>query len=219
MTMRISLLLGAAGLIALSACTTNPDGTTSINKTGTGALAGAVVGGLYGAGRDDDKNNQGDDILKGAAVGALGGAVIGNVLQKQEQDLRQVMTTPGVQIINRGSYLQVILPSGLLFASDSSAVSGAAQNDLYGLAQNLQKYPSSRVEIIGHTDSSASDAHNLDLSQRRAQSVGGILSAAGVPASRLVMIGRGESQPIASNDTAEGRAQNRRVEILIRPTS
>ncbi|MFV0411528.1 MAG: OmpA family protein [Paracoccus sp. (in: a-proteobacteria)] len=217
--MRVSLFLGTASLIALSACTTNPDGTTSVNKTGAGALTGAVVGGLYGAGRDDDKNNQGKDILKGAAIGALGGAVVGNVLQRQEQDLRKVMTTPGVQIINRGNYLQVIMPSGLLFASDSAAVSGAAQNDLYGLAQNLQQYPNSRIEIIGHTDSTASDAHNMDLSQRRAQSIGGILSAAGVPASRLVMAGRGESQPIASDDTAEGRAQNRRVEILIRPTS
>ena len=75
------------------------------------------------------------------------------------------------------------------------------------------------MEIYGHTDSTASDAHNLDLSQRRAQSVGGILTASGVTPSRLVMVGRGESQPVATNDTQEGRAQNRRVEILIRPTN
>lgn len=216
MNMRVSLLLGTAGLMVLGACT-NPDGTP-MSKTTQGAIGGAVLGGLYGAGRDDDKNNQGDDIVKGAILGAAAGAVTGNILEAQERDLRQVMTTPGVQIINRGDYLQVVLPSGLLFASDSAAVSGQAQNDLYGLAQNLQQYPNSRVEIYGHTNSTASDAHNLDLSQRRAQSVGGILSAAGVAASRLVMIGRGESQPVASNDTAEGRAQNRRVEILIRPT-
>ncbi|WBU58252.1 OmpA family protein [Paracoccus sediminicola] len=220
MKMRVSLLLGTVGAMALGACT-NPDGTmvgSNLSKTQQGALIGAAAGAAYGAQRDDDSNNEGDDIVKGAVLGAAAGAVAGNILERQEQALRQVMTTPGVQIINRGDYLQVVLPSGLLFASDSAAVSGQAQNDLYGLAQNLQQYPNSRVEIYGHTDSTASEAYNQDLSQRRAQSVGGILSAAGVNSARLSMVGRGESQPIASNQTEEGKAQNRRVEILIRPT-
>ncbi|WBU63082.1 OmpA family protein [Paracoccus aerodenitrificans] len=221
MNMRVSLLLGAASVLALGACATNPDGTTGtgLSRTQQGALAGAAVGALYGAQRDDDDNNQGRDAARGALVGAAAGAVVGNILERQEQSLRQVMTTPGVQIINRGDHLQVILPSGLLFGSDSAAVSGQAQNDLYGLAQNLQQYPNSRVEIYGHTDSTASESYNLDLSERRAQSVGGILTAAGVSGQRLVMIGRGESQPVASNDTEAGKAQNRRVEILIRPTN
>lgn len=221
MNMRISLLLGAAGVIGLGACT-NPDGTTvgsNMSKTQQGAVIGALAGGALAASRDKDKNNQGEDFIKGAVLGAAAGAVAGNVLEAQEKQLRQVMTSPGVQIINRGDYLQVIMPSGLLFASDSAAISGQAQNDLYGLAQSLNQYPNSRVEIYGHTDSTASDAHNMDLSQRRAQSVGGILTAAGVSGSRLTMIGRGESQPVASNDTQAGRAQNRRVEILIRPTN
>lgn len=220
MNMRVSLLLGAAGVMALGACATNPDGTTgtTLSQTQQGALIGAVAGGALAAGRDDDKNGQGKDFLKGAVLGAAAGAVVGNVLEAQEKQLRQVMTSPGVQIINRGDHLQVIMPSGLLFASDSAAVSGQAQNDLYGLAKSLNQYPNSRVEIYGHTDSTASDSHNLDLSQRRAQSVGGILTASGVSPSRLVMVGRGESQPVASNDTQNGRAQNRRVEILIRPT-
>lgn len=221
MNMRVSLLIGAVSVFALGACATNPDGTmgTTLSKTQQGALAGAAAGALYGAQRDRDNNNQGRDAARGAILGAAAGAAIGNVLERQERALRQVMTTPGVQIVNRGDHLQVILPSGLLFASDSAAVSGQAQNDLYGLAQNLQQYPNSRVEIYGHTDSTASDSYNMDLSQRRAQSVGGILSAAGVSSSRLVMIGRGETQPVASNDSESGKAQNRRVEILIRPTS
>ncbi|SDE09664.1 Outer membrane protein OmpA [Paracoccus isoporae] len=220
MMKRVSLLIGTVGVFALGACATNPDGTmgTTLTKTQQGALAGAAAGALYGAQRDDDNNNQGRDAARGAILGAAAGAAIGNVLERQERALREVMTTPGVQIVNRGDHLQVILPSGLLFASDSAAVSGQAQNDLYGLAQNLQQYPDSRVEIYGHTDSTASDSYNMDLSQRRAQSVGGILAAAGVSSSRLVMIGRGESQPVASNDTESGKAQNRRVEILIRPT-
>ena len=207
--------------MALGACATNPDGSmgTTLSQTQQGALIGAAAGGLYGATRDSDKNNQGKDFLKGAVLGAAAGAVVGNIIEAQEKQLRQVMTSPGVQIINHGDYLQVIMPSGLLFASDSAAISGQAQNDLYGLAQSLNQYPNSRVEIYGHTDSTASDAHNMDLSQRRAQSVGGILTAAGVSASRLVMVGRGESQPVASNDSEAGRAQNRRVEILIRPTN
>jgi outer membrane protein OmpA-like peptidoglycan-associated protein len=173
--------------MALGACATNPDGSmgTTLSKTQQGALIGAVAGGALAAGRDDDKNNQGKDFLKGAVLGAAAGAVVGNVLEAQEKQLRQVMTSPGVQIINRGDHLQVIMPSGLLFASDSAAVSGQAQNDLYGLAKSLNQYPNSRVEIYGHTDSTASDAHNLDLSQRRAQSVGGILTASGVSAVRV----------------------------------
>ena len=114
--------------------------------------------------------------------------------------------------------LQVILPEGILFATDSAAVSGPAQNDLYAVARNLNQYPNSRVEVVGHTDSTGAAAYNQDLSQRRAQSVAGILTAAGVNGNRIVATGRGASQPIASNDTVQGRAQNRRVEILIRPT-
>jgi outer membrane protein OmpA-like peptidoglycan-associated protein len=98
-------------------------------------------------------------------------------------------------------------------------VSGAAQNDLYAVARNLNQYPNSRVEVVGHTDNTGSMALNMDLSQRRAQSVAGILAAAGVSSGRLMASGAGYNQPIASNNTAEGRAQNRRVEILIRPTN
>ncbi|WP_313135332.1 OmpA family protein [Paracoccus jeotgali] len=218
MKMRVSLMIGAAGVMALGACA--PDGTmgTSLDKTQQGALAGAALGGVLGATRDSDKNNKGKDFVKGALVGAAAGAVVGNILEQQEKQLRQVMTSPGVQIINRGDYLQVLMPSGLLFATDSAAVSGQAQNDLYGLARSLQQYPNSRVEIYGHTDSTGRAAYNQDLSQRRAQSVGGILTAAGVSSARLSMVGRGQTQPIASNDTEAGRQQNRRVEILIRPT-
>ena len=221
MNIRVPLILGTAGIMALSACATNPDGSmgTTLSKTNQGALAGAAAGALYGANRDDDKNSQGKDIVKGALLGATAGAVVGNVLQKQEDALRQVMTSPGVQIVNRGDHLQVVLPSGILFATDSAAVSGQAQNDLYGLAKVLNQYPNSRVEVYGHTDSTGSASHNMELSQRRAQSVGGILGAAGVATNRLVMVGRGATQPVGSNNTDAGRSQNRRVEILIRPTS
>lgn len=121
--------------------------------------------------------------------------------------------------MNHGSYLQVVLPEGILFSTDSAAVSGIAQNDLYAVARNLNEYPNSRVEVVGHTDNTGSASYNMDLSQRRAQSVAGILTAGGVAGSRIVAVGRGEDQPVASNATEQGRAQNRRVEILIRPNS
>ncbi|MCQ0969620.1 OmpA family protein [Paracoccus sp. TK19116] len=218
MDTRLKVLIASAGLIGLGACT-DQYGNSTMSRTQQGALAGAAIGAVYGAQRDDDSNNQGRDIARGAIAGAAAGAIAGNILDRQAAALEQAVSNPNVQIVNHGSYLQVILPEGILFATDSAAVSGPAQNDLYAVARNLNQYPNSRVEVIGHTDSTGSAAYNQDLSERRAQSVAGILAAAGVSTSRLAATGRGASQPIASNDTAQGRAQNRRVEILIRPTS
>ncbi|SET16538.1 Outer membrane protein OmpA [Paracoccus homiensis] len=221
MKLRMTTVFAASGLIALGACTDpslNGGQTGNISRTQQGALAGAAIGALYGATRDDDKNNQGRDAARGAILGAAAGAVAGNILDRQAAALEQAVQNPNVQIVNHGSYLQVILPEGILFATDSAAVSGVAQNDLYAVARNLNQYPNSRIEVIGHTDNTGSAAYNQDLSQRRAQSVAGILTAGGVSSARIVAVGRGEDQPTASNATDQGRAQNRRVEILIRPT-
>ena len=217
MKTRMIALAATASAFGLAACAPT-DGTTGMTRTQQGALAGAAVGALYGVGRDGDSNEEGKDAIKGAILGAAAGAVAGNILDKQAAALQQSVSNPNIQIINHGSYLQVILPEGILFATDSAAVSGPAQNDLYAVARNLNQYQNSRVEVVGHTDSTGAAAYNQDLSQRRAQSVAGILTAAGVNGNRIVATGRGASQPIASNDTVQGRAQNRRVEILIRPT-
>ncbi|MEC9104629.1 MAG: OmpA family protein [Pseudomonadota bacterium] len=226
MTLRRTTILAASGLMMLGACAdpsmtgTSPTAAPAagMSRTQQGALAGAAVGALYGATRDSDNNNQGRDAARGAILGAAAGAIAGNILDRQAAALEQSISNPNVQIVNHGSYLQVILPEGILFATDSAAVSGPAQSDLYAVARNLNQYPNSRVEVIGHTDSTGTAAYNQDLSQRRAQSVAGILAAAGVASNRLVAVGRGQTQPIASNDTVQGRAQNRRVEIIIRPT-
>lgn len=220
MNLRLTTILAASGLVALGACTQTATGTAGPvgNRTQQGALAGAAIGAIYGATRDDDSNNQGKDAARGAILGAAAGAVAGNILDRQAAALDQAVTNPNVQIINHGSYLQVILPEGILFGTDSAAVSGPAQTDLYAVARNLNQYPNSRVEVIGHTDNTGSAAYNQDLSQRRAQSVAGILTAGGVSSGRVVAVGRGEDQPVASNATTQGKAQNRRVEILIRPT-
>lgn len=213
MKTRISLLAASAGLIALGACTDQYGQTTAPSRTQQGALAGAVVGGLIGAG--ESKQNAVKGAILGAGVGAVGGAI----LDQQERALKQQLNNPNIQVVNRGNHLAVIMPETTLFAVDSAAVGAQGQNDLYTIARNLNQYPNSTIQIIGHTDSTGSQAYNMDLSQRRARSVAGILTAAGVSSARVTTTGRGATQPVASNDTAAGRAQNRRVEILIYPSN
>ena len=145
------------------------------------------------------------------------GAGIGNRLDQQEEDLRQSMSNG--TITNTGDRLIVTLPNDILFAVDDATVRPDLQRDLRALAGNLQAYPNSTVQIVGHTDSDGDAAYNLGLSQRRAQSVANVLVAAGVSGSRLQTIGRGEDQPVADNLTAQGKAQNRRVEIVILPNA
>ncbi len=221
MKLRVTMILGATALVALGACapTTGMEGgtTTGMSRTQQGALAGAALGAVLAGTRDDDSNNQGRDAARGAIIGAAAGAIAGNILDRQAQSLQQSLSNPNIRVVNHGSYLQVIMPEGILFATNSAAVSGAAQNDLYAVARNLNQYPNSRVQVVGHTDNTGSAALNMDLSQRRAQSVVGILAAGGVNSGRLSATGAGFNQPVASNDTAAGRAQNRRVEILIYP--
>lgn len=218
MTRRISLMFAAAGLTALGACTDQYGQPVEMSRAQQGALTGAAIGAVYGATRDDDSSDRGKDIVKGAIGGAAAGGLVGSMLDAQARALQSQMTTPGVRVVNTGQTLNVTMPEGVLFAFDSSAVSGPAQTDLYALARNLQQYPNSTVQVIGHTDATGTAAYNMDLSQRRARSVAGVLTAGGVAPNRIATVGMGMTQPVASNDTAAGRAQNRRVEIVIRPT-
>lgn len=218
MSTRITLLLATAGLTALGACTDQYGQPVQMSRTQQGAIAGAAVGAVVGGTRDDDSRGRGRDAVKGAILGAAAGGLAGSVLDAQARALQQQMTTPGVSVVNTGQTLNVTLPEGVLFAFDSAAVSGPAQNDLYALARNLQQYPNSTVQVTGHTDNTGTVAYNMDLSQRRARSVAGILTAGGVSPNRIAIQGMGMSQPVASNDTVAGRAQNRRVEIVISPT-
>jgi outer membrane protein OmpA-like peptidoglycan-associated protein len=110
------------------------------------------------------------------------------------------------------------MPQDLLFETNSAALRPDLRRDLQTIAGSISRYPDTRIEVIGHTDNTGSAAFNQDLSQRRASSVANVLRDSGVPSNRVVTFGRGEEQPIASNLTPEGRAQNRRVEIIIRPT-
>ncbi|WP_323010358.1 OmpA family protein [Paracoccus sp. (in: a-proteobacteria)] len=213
MKTRISLLLASAGVIAISACTTDPNQPQQMSRTQQGAVAGAVVGGLLGAGESRTR------AVQGAIVGAAAGAVGGSILDQQQRALQQSLNNPSIQIVNHGTHLSVVMPESTLFATSSAAVGSQGQNDLYTIARNLNQYPNSRIQVVGHTDSTGSVAYNQDLSERRARSVAGILTAGGVSQARITTVGRAATQPVASNDTAAGRAQNRRVEILITPTN
>ncbi len=209
------LVIGlTASAFVLSACT-DPN-TGELNRTQTGALVGAGLGGLFGLSRDGDAPAE---AVIGATVGAAIGGIIGNQLDKQAQELQRDLGGSGATVVNTGNQLVVTMPQDILFAVDSTVVQPGLQADLATLARSLNDYPNTTVDVIGHTDSTGSAGYNQNLSQRRAQAVTAILQANGVAPARLRSIGRGEDAPLATNLTEEGRAQNRRVEIIIRPNA
>jgi len=220
MTLKTPIAISLAAMLAITACA--PTGQTRIDdpnyRTQTGAATGAVIGGLLGAATG---SGNGSDRLRsaavGAAIGGLGGAAVGSVLDRQAADLRNNLGNPNVTVTNMGSYLRVNLPDDVLFATGSATVNASLRSEVSSIAANLVSYPNSTIQVLGHTDNVGTAALNIDLSQRRAFAVADILVGSGVPAARLRTTGLGEDRPIASNLTAEGRAQNRRVEILITP--
>lgn len=225
MNMRVKTICAAIGLVALGACAPQGYDGTEIspqipgrNNTERGLIAGATAGGIFGAVRNKGDDSRARSIAKGVTIGAILGGVGGSILDSQQKALQRDLSGSGATVNNHGDYLSVVMPESILFATDSSTVSSAAARNLYAVAQNLQQYPNSRIEVIGHTDSTGSASYNQSLSQRRASAVSQLLVQGGVASGRISTRGMGESQPIASNDTSAGRAQNRRVEIIIRPT-
>ena len=209
-------IVAAASLTFVAAC--DPAGPNGMENTQQGALVGALGGAVVGAALNADGSRQDrqQGALIGAAVGAGVGAGIGNNLDRQAEELRRQLRND-VGVSNNGSNLVVVLSQDLLFATNSTQVSGLSQNELAIVAQSLQRYPNTTVNVIGHTDNVGDAAFNQDLSERRAQAVSNILIANGVSPSRIRAIGAGENQPIASNLNASGRQMNRRVEIVITP--
>jgi len=214
------VLLASAALLALTACTdpATVDPNDPRDKTRQGALLGGALGAVAGLVTGDTPEERRQNALKGAVIGGVAGGVIGARLDRQEADLRRDLNNDDVIIENTGESLIVTLPQDILFATDSTQVRADLRRDLQALAGNLQAYPASTVQIIGHTDNVGDAAYNQDLSERRAGAVAGVLLDSGISAGRIRTMGRGEAQPVSSNLTPEGRAQNRRVEIVIVPT-
>lgn len=217
MTYRIPLTLSLCATLGLAGCVT-PD-TPPGQNTRSGAITGAIIGAGAGALTGDGGKDQATRAVIGGLLGAAAGGAIGASLDRQAAELRASIVSPNISVTNMGSYLVVNMPQDLLFATNSAALNPTLSQDVRAVGTNLVNYPNSRVEVIGHTDNTGTAALNADLSLRRATSVAQVLLAAGVPASRITTRGMGEDQPVASNLTPEGRAQNRRVEIIIRPNS
>lgn len=199
-----------AGILAIAV--TLP-ACSSLNNTQKGAVIGAAGGGAVGAVIGKKVGSTAKGAIIGAAVGGTAGAIIGARMDKQAREL--AMEIPGARVERVGEGIVVTFDSGLLFAYDSDAVTGAARTNLTNLAESLKEYGKTDVLIVGHTDATGSDSYNQGLSERRAASAANFLTSQGVERARLRTAGRGESEPIDSNETNDGRALNRRVEIVI----
>lgn len=216
--------LKTAGIGALmlalttTACVTDPTtGKKHLSKAAIGGVGGALGGYLLGdlVGGKRDRTEK----IVGAGIGAVAGAGIGAYMDAQEKKLREKTAGTGVDVVRDGDNLLLRMPSGITFAYDSDAVQPQFQPTLNEVASVLTQYPKTYIDIYGHTDADGSEAYNQGLSERRATSVQNYLAAKGVQSVRMATKGYGETQPIASNETAEGKAQNRRVEIKIVPVT
>ncbi|MBL4808262.1 MAG: OmpA family protein, partial [Rhodobacteraceae bacterium] len=190
--LKVSTVAVMVAGLALAGCT-NPDGSNY--NAGTGALVGGGIGAALGAAIAG--NNARGAVIGGIIGAGIGGAV-GNDLDRQEAALRQQMGGSGVSIVNTGSQLIVTLPEAITFPVDSARLKSGFVSSLNALAANLQQYPNTTIEVIGHTDSTGDAGYNQGLSERRAISVRGVLINAGVTGSRLRAYGQGETNPIAS---------------------
>ncbi|MHC0053535.1 OmpA family protein [Actibacterium sp. D379-3] len=216
----LPLSLATAGVLALTACTDTYTQTNDpYQRTKEGAAIGAVTGAVAGALTGDNSDDRNKGALIGAIAGAAVGGLVGQNLDKQAQELEASFDNNAIRVVNTGSQLIVTMPQDILFATDSATVAPALQSDLRVLASSLNHYSNTTVQVIGHTDNTGSASYNQSLSERRANAVAAELRVAGVASSRIVAVGRGEDQPVASNLTPEGRAQNRRVQFVITPTS
>jgi len=218
--LKFPTVIAVSAAVALGACTdpgalgtVGPSGEPINQKRNTGAAIGAASGAVLGAVLGDRKT-----AVAGAVAGGLIGGAIGYDLDQQEAELRRKLAS-GVTITNTGDRLIVSFPEAILFAVNSFTVRPGLNSDMAALARSLERYPASTVQIVGHTDSDGDAAFNQQLSERRANAVADVLLDQGVPFNRIQTFGRGESQPIATNLTPEGKQQNRRVEIVILPNA
>ena len=212
--------LALAGAMSLQAgCSTiNPyTGEKQTSKAGMGAGIGAVTGALIGIATSDSAKERKERALKGAGIGAVAGGGVGYYMDVQEAKLREKLEGAGVSVTRDGDNIILNMPGNLTFDTDSTTVKSSFRPVLDAVSEVLKEYKSTMIQVAGHTDSTGGDKYNLMLSQQRAQSVANILGGFGVEQVRMDTVGFGETQPIASNVTASGREQNRRVELTLLP--
>ncbi|EOE6915205.1 OmpA family lipoprotein [Cronobacter turicensis] len=206
-----------SGALALSGCTTNPyTGEREAGKSGIGAGIGSLVGAGVGV-LSSSKKDRGKGALIGAAAGAALGGGVGYYMDVQEAKLRQKMQGTGVSVTRSGDNIILNMPNNVTFDSSQANLKPAGANTLTGVAMVLKEYPKTAVKVVGYTDSTGGQALNMKLSQQRAESVASALITQGVAANRIRTSGMGPANPVASNSTEAGKAQNRRVEITLSP--
>lgn len=211
--LKSATLVAAAAALGLSGCMVNPNtGERTASKTAVYSAGAAITCGIIGAISHGSKGARNS----AAACGAIG-AGVGAYMDYQESKLRESLANTGVEVQRSGNEIKLTMPESVTFPINSYELTPQAQMSLDKAAQMLATYNETNLTIVGHADSTGNDSTNVPLSHNRAQAVANYLNQRGVAAGRLSVAGRGASQPIASNATPEGRAQNRRVEILINP--
>lgn len=204
--------LTLAAALTLTACTYN---NGMPNRPANGVLIGGLTGAAVGNVLGDDRQS----TIIGGIAGATIGGLIGENMARQERELNQQLAGSGARITNTGSQLRVILPEEVTFPTGSDQVDPGFYPALRAVAQSLNAHPQSTVRVVGHTDNVGSQAFNQQLSVDRALSVSRILIRYGVSSARITYSGRGMNEPITSNSNSSGRAMNRRVEVIITPTT
>lgn len=205
--------------VAIAGCqTTNPyTGEQETAKATSGAAIGALAGALLGAATGDDSKERRKRALIGAGAGAIAGGSVGYYMDTQEAKLREQLRGTGVGVTRVGENIVLNMPGNITFRTGSADLNTDFLRVLDSVGVVLKEYNKTLIVIAGHTDSVGTDQTNQELSQRRAESVGKYLAGRNVAAERMVITGHGESRPVASNDTADGRQQNRRVELTLEP--
>lgn len=207
-----------ASLLAVGCTTIDPyTGEEKTSNTAKGAGIGAVAGAVIGIASGDNARERRERALIGAGIGGLSGAAIGNYMDRQEAELRRRLQGTGVSVTRHGDNITLNMPGNVTFATDSAALDARFFEVLDSVALVLEEYNQTLIEVAGHTDSTGPSEYNQRLSEQRASSVSRYLSSQGIDAQRMIVRGYGESYPIASNETASGREQNRRVELTLVP--
>ncbi len=215
----VALVLGTTVLVT-GCMTTDPyTGEQEVNKTTKGAAIGAGVGVAIGLLTGDSSAERKKRALILGGAGGLAGGAVGNYMDRQEAKLRAQLQGTGVSVTRNGNNIILNMPGNVTFQTNSADINAAFYPVLNSVGIVLKEFDKTIVDVAGHADSTGPDDKNMELSQRRAGSVSSYLAAQGINTQRLVTTGYGETRPIASNDTVEGRQQNRRVEITLVPVT
>lgn len=215
----VRAVIAGVVLSTLSGCYTYDPytGDKKVSDTTKGAGIGAAVGAVAGLLTGGNAAAHRKNALIGAGIGALAGGAVGNYMDRQEAKLRSQLAGTGVSVTRMGDNITLNMPGNITFGSDSSELNPSFYQVLNSVNIVLKQYEKTLVEVAGHTDSTGAADYNQKLSERRANSVAQYLESQGLRTDRVITVGAGETHPVATNDTAEGRQANRRVELTLTP--